>query len=70
MLRDTAATTVIASQDIEPALAEQMYSRIENPQLRSNAAAQLYYRFRTSDPALAERYRRESAVPAVTPMGR
>jgi hypothetical protein len=69
-LRDGAASAMLGNQDIEPALAEQLYARIESPQLRRNAAAQLYYRLRESDPALAERYRRDSGMPELPPTRR
>jgi hypothetical protein len=68
-LRDSAATSMIMSQYLEPDIVEQLYARIENPRQRTNAAAQLYYRFRESDPARAERYRRDSGMPEM-PMQR
>ena len=69
-LRDAAASSMLMGQYIEPDVAEQIYARIENPQLRRNAAAQLYYRLRETDPAKAERYREEGGMAEVPTLRR
>lgn len=73
-LRDLAATSLLYNYELESTLAEQLYSRIESAKVRGNVASQLYLRLRDTDPALAERYRRdvpaEQGMPVVTPMGR
>jgi len=56
-VRDSAAVALIGNDYLEPELALQLYDRIESDNLKRQAAAQLYYKYRETDPALAERFR-------------
>ncbi|NJO13355.1 MAG: hypothetical protein HC872_07730 [Gammaproteobacteria bacterium] len=67
MLRDIAALSLIANSQLDTNLAEQMYSRIENPEARRSAARQLYQLLSETDPPRAERYRRDSGTAEAPP---
>jgi hypothetical protein len=58
-MRDSATAALIGNEYVDPALAAQLYDRIESKDFKRQAATQLYYKFRESDPALADRYRRD-----------
>jgi hypothetical protein len=63
-LRDSAALQIISSRRFEDMdLTKQVYSRIQGEQAKKQAAMYLYHGLRESDPAEAERYRREAGLP-------
>jgi hypothetical protein len=58
-LRDSASAALLGTDYLEPPLVLQLYDRIESKDAKRQAASWLYYRFRESDPELAERLQRD-----------
>ena len=61
--RNTAILGMLGSQYLEPDMANRLYQRIEGAEARRQAAMQLYYNLKESDPRAADRYRIEAGMP-------
>jgi hypothetical protein len=62
--RNAAIRGILENAALEPDLVDRLYQRIEGPEAKRQAAVQIYYRLRESDPRSAERYRNLAGISA------
>ena len=62
--RNAAIRGILENASLEPDLVDRLYQRIEGSEAKRQAAVQIYYRLRESDPRSAERYRNLAGISA------
>jgi hypothetical protein len=60
--RNTAVIGMLGNPYLESDVAHRLYQRVEGIDARRQAAGQIYYNLRESDPRAAERYRVEAGL--------
>jgi hypothetical protein len=60
--RNAAILGILGNPYLDPSLIGPLYQRVEGVEARNMAAARIYYQLRETDPAAAERYRRDAGI--------